>query len=604
MEGFLAFLLKNNMPLKILLLPVIVLFILLSVYCTCPSSNQGTSAVKNLLINQSDSLNLSLNQLDEAASGEDSLLLKKRFLETRNAFKKVEWFCEYYIPGLSREVNGPPLPEIEVEENKLTEPSGLQVIEELIYPVHPSEKENLKREITSLRASLVRLKFTIEQTELTKAHIFDACKLEIFRITITGITGFDTPLSGSGIAEAAVSLKAIAKVLRLFGKNDALQKQIDLAVSYISQHQDLNSFDRMTFIRNYANRISKGILKWQNDLMIKPLETELALHNNTGTLFDENMFNIKHFVNSVEAMPSPEKMAIGKALFNDTIVSGSVRTCQSCHKPELAFTDGLVKSQALTAGKFVKRNAPTLLYAGLQNAQFYDMRFQTLENQAMDVIANKDEMHGSIEEAAKRLQKDERYNALFKKAFPVMEKEIKPRFVMIAIASYIRSLSPFNSRFDQYMRGDDQKMTTNELKGFNLFMGKAKCATCHFMPLFNGTSGPAFSNTEGEVLGTLKDPKAKRPVIDDDEGRYNWTKMDVLKHAFKTPTLRNINKTAPYMHNGAYKTLEQVMDFYNRGGGAGIGIKLDNQTLSPDPLNLSKKEIQDIIAFLKTLDDQ
>ncbi|MNQ90012.1 Cytochrome c551 peroxidase precursor [compost metagenome] len=147
-------------------------------------------------------------------------------------------------------------------------------------------------------------------------------------------------------------------------------------------------------------------------------------------------------------------------------------------------------------------------------------------------------------------------------------------------------------------------MNPNELKGFNLFMGKAKCATCHFMPLFNGTAGPSFSNTEGEVLGVLQDPKAQIPVIDSDEGRYNWTKMDVLKFAFKTPTLRNIALTAPYMHNGAYQTLEEVMDFYNKGGAAGMGITLENQTLSPDPLNLNKKEIQDIIAFLKTLNDQ
>jgi cytochrome c peroxidase len=337
-------LLKKNMPLKRLIFPVIVLFILLSVYCTGPSSKEGIADVKDLLISQSDSLNLALNQLDEAARTDDTTLLKKRFLETRNAFKKVEWFCEYYIPGLSREVNGPPLPEIEVEENKLAEPSGLQVIEELIYPAQPLEKENLKREITSLRASLVRLKSTINQTELTEAHVFDACKLEIFRITITGITGFDTPLSGSGIAESSVSLKAVSSVLRMFGENKTLQKQIDQAVSYLHQHPDFNSFDRMTFIRNYANGISKGILKWQNELKIKPLETELALHNNTATLFDENMFNIKHFVNSVEAMPSPEKLAIGKALFNDPVVSGSVRTCNSCHKPELAFSDGLVKS--------------------------------------------------------------------------------------------------------------------------------------------------------------------------------------------------------------------------------------------------------------------
>jgi cytochrome c peroxidase len=560
--------------------------------------------VKQLLADQSDSLDFYVKKLDSTASGEDTLLLKKHFLQTRNAFKKLEWVCEYFMPGVSREVNGPPLPEIETEETKSFEPSGLQVIEELIYPFQPSEKENLKRELKSLKSSLVRFKQTLNQTELTVARILDACKLEVFRIITTGITGFDTPLSNSGISEAAVSLEAMEKVLFSIGKNDALQKQVNDAVAYLRQHPDFTSFNRMEFIKTYANPITKGIVKLQKELNLKPLDTELALRRGTTTLFDKDMFNINHFVNSTEAMPTPDRQAIGKSLFNDPIVSGSTRTCQSCHKPELAFTDGLIKSQALTAGKSVKRNAPTLLYAGLQNAQFYDMRFQTLENQAMDVIANKDEMHGSVEDAAKRLQQDAHYYPRFKKAFPSMEKEIKPRFVMIALASYIRSLTPFNSRFDKFMRGDQQQMNQAEVNGFNLFTGKAKCATCHFMPLFNGTAGPAFSNTEGEVLGTLKDPESKKPEIDEDEGRYFWIKMDVLKHAFKTPTLRNIDKTAPYMHNGAYKTLEQVMDFYNRGGGVGMGLKLDNQTLAPDPLNLTKKEISDIIAFMKTLNDQ
>jgi len=555
-------------------------------------------------MNQTDSLNFCVNQMENAALKDDSLLLKKYFLQTRIAFKKIEWVCEYYMPGVSREINGPPLQEIETEETKSFEPSGLQVIEELIYPFQPAEKENLKRELISLKSSLLRFKQTLGQTDFSEARIFDACKLEVFRIIISGITGFDTPLSYTGINEAAVSLGSIGKILRLVGENGALEKKIDNAVSYLHKHQDFNSFNRMEFIKSYANPITTGILQWQKELNVEPLDIELALRKETATLFDKDIFNINHFVNSTEAISTPDKQALGKSLFNDPILSGSVRTCQSCHKPELAFTDGLVKSQALTDGKFVKRNAPTLLYAGLQNAQFYDMRFQTLENQAMDVIANKDEMHGSVEDAAKRLQKDQHYYPLFKKAFPTMETEIKPRFVMISLASYIRSLNPFNSRFDQYMRGAENKMNQTEVNGFNLFTGKAKCATCHFMPVFNGTAGPSFVNTEGEVIGTLKDPTAKKPEIDEDEGRYFWVKMNVLKHAFKTPTLRNVAKTAPYMHNGAYKTLEQVMDLYNKGGAAGMGLPLDNQTLSSDPLNLTKKEISDIVAFLKTLNDQ
>jgi cytochrome c peroxidase len=182
-----------------------------------------------------------------------------------------------------------------------------------------------------------------------------------------------------------------------------------------------------------------------------------------------------------------------------------------------------------------------------------------------------------------------------------MEGEIKPIYIMIALATYIRSLNPFTSRFDLYMRGNKDKMNAEEINGFNLFMGKAKCGTCHFMPLFNGTAPPFFNTTESEVLGVPSSPSSN--IIDPDPGRYTHNKIDELKFSFKTPTLRNIAVTAPYMHNGAFKNLEEVMVFYNKGGGAGVSIQLENQTLSEEPLNLSKSEQKAIISFLNTLSD-
>ena len=121
------------------------------------------------------------------------------------------------------------------------------------------------------------------------------------------------------------------------------------------------------------------------------------------------------------------------------------------------------------------------------------------------------------------------------------------------------------------------------------------------MPLFNGTAPPAFTNTEAEILGVPNVPKGR--IIDPDEGRYVHNKIDELKFSFKTPTVRNISKTAPYMHNGAFSTLSEIMDFYNNGGGEGLNIKLDNQTLASDQLNLSTREQKAIIAFLNTLTD-
>jgi cytochrome c peroxidase len=147
-------------------------------------------------------------------------------------------------------------------------------------------------------------------------------------------------------------------------------------------------------------------------------------------------------------------------------------------------------------------------------------------------------------------------------------------------------------------------------------MGKAKCGTCHYMPLFNGNFPPRFVKTEAEVIGVPaagatqglvrsgEKGAAKGAVIDADPGRFAIVPAESFRHAFKTPTVRNAARTGPYMHNGVFSTLEEVMDFYNKGGGVGLGIKIPNQTLPFDKLELNENERNEIIAFIKSLDSQ
>jgi len=130
-------------------------------------------------------------------------------------------------------------------------------------------------------------------------------------------------------------------------------------------------------------------------------------------------------------------------------------------------------------------------------------------------------------------------------------------------------------------------------------MGKAKCATCHFFPLFNGTVPPAYVETESEVLGTPATSEGKS--VDPDVGKFALTQREPHRYAFKTPTVRHIALTAPYMHNGVFKTLEEVVDFYDQGGGNGLGFNLENQTLPFDKLNLTGPEKKALVAFMKVL---
>jgi cytochrome c peroxidase len=249
----------------------------------------------------------------------------------------------------------------------------------------------------------------------------------------------------------------------------------------------------------------------------------------------------------------------------------------------------------------IKRNAPSLLNAALQSWQFYDMRTTNLENQSSDVIGNTDEMHGDLAKAITTITNDASYRDLISKAFPAADA-ISEKHVQNALATYVRSLTALNSRFDTYMRSESgEGISAEEKQGFNLFMGKAKCGSCHFMPLFNGTVPPAFIKMESEVLGVPSKNGGK--VLDSDSGRYLIYKLQPYLHAFKTTTVRNAALTAPYMHNGIYNTLEEVVDFYNDGGGKGAGISVDNQTLPGDKLDLSATEKKALIRFIEALTD-
>jgi cytochrome c peroxidase len=347
-----------------------------------------------------------------------------------------------------------------------------------------------------------------------------------------------------------------------------------------------------------------GITNMVGELGIRMTRYNRLLSQDARTLFDVAAFNVNAYVPDQASFVSPEKVALGKILFSDPMLSGDgTRSCQSCHQPGKAFTDGLVKNTNLGSRALLARNTPTLINAALQPSLFYDMRVGTLEDQSVTVVQNAVEMHGSMKLSVRRLWQDTVYRRLFAAAFPREGRTgIDTLEVMNALGSYERSLVFLNSRFDDYMRGNAAAMDAGEVRGFNLFMGKARCATCHYMPLFNGNFPPRFVKTEVEVIGVPAAAGGK--AIDGDLGRFAIVANESFRHAFKTPSVRNAARTAPYMHNGVFATLEDVMDFYDKGGGAGLGIKIPNQTLPFDSLGLSREERNNVIAFIRSLDSR
>ncbi len=576
----------------------------------CTKEKTETSVGQELLIDL-EKLQNKIIEFQKIVKTESSVnTIQKCFKENRLLYKKVEWAVEYFVPETARFMNGPALDELEVEENKFLPPNGFQVMEELIFPVYNKDnKTELLREIAIINANIVQVTQHLSAITISENHIIDATRLQVYRIITLGITGFDSPIAFQSINEITPSLSSVEKnILKICKDNSKksvalkqnLKKLILNSSAYCKENSNFDTFDRALFIKNYLNPISEILFQLQKQNNIPNVNKTNAISPNSITLFEKNTFDVNAFIPSDEYFYSKEKVNLGSKLFYDvTISKDQRRSCASCHNTEKAFTDGQKTNISLKGGA-LNRNTPTLTYAGFQNALFWDLRQPDLEKQSMEVIANKEEMHGSFKNIIPTITKNSTYKSLFTKAFP-REKKVQEWQLQNAIASYIRSLNHFDSKFDQYMRGDSEDFSEQEKLGFNLFAGKAKCATCHFIPLFNGTVPPNFNKTEQEVIGTPNDKKGNSISVD--LGRYNQYKMPQLKNAFKTPSLRNTAKTAPYMHNGVYTTLEEVVDFYNKGGGKGLGYPVENQTLPFDKLYLNKKEELALVAFMKTLTD-
>ncbi|WAC10028.1 cytochrome-c peroxidase [Dyadobacter pollutisoli] len=554
-----------------------------------------------------DSLILMNDELLELAkSRQKPEVLRDKFLSVRLQYKKTEAFAEYFFPTTVRLVNGAPLDEIEDEENAVFEPGGYQVIEELVYIDEPIEEEELIRHTRKTQVNVKRIQSLWKDIQLTDSQVMDALRLEMFRLTTLGISGFDTPASGNSIAESKVVVESFQRYAdaykELLPEYQKLTNLSNAAIDFLKNSKSFNDFNRASFIVDYINPLCLSLHQNQKLAGIAFVKDHRLLRGDAATLFDKKAFDPEALLSNTKFSSTADRIALGEKLFYDPRVSGNGQTsCGSCHQPQLAFTDGLKTSKGF-GNENLKRNAPTIMYAALQQALFYDLRSPSLEDQAADVIHNKNEMHGSVEDIAKLISSDNDYKNLFSKAYPELDST-QPVYIQNSLAVFVRSLNPFNSPFDKYMRGDKKALTDGQVNGFNLFMGKAKCGTCHFMPLFNGTVPPDYQRTESEVLGVTASADLKHPLPDQDLGRGVHNQFPQWKNAFKTSTVRNIAKTAPYMHNGAFNTLQEVMEFYNEGGGAGLGLEVHNQTFAADKLNLTPKEIALVIEFMEGLTD-
>ncbi len=279
------------------------------------------------------------------------------------------------------------------------------------------------------------------------------------------------------------------------------------------------------------------------------------------------------------------KEDLGRLLFEDPVLSSDRSiSCASCHLPLFAFSDTSALSAGV-GGQLGTRNTPAITNMGARSAFFWDGRAGTLELQVLQPIENPVEMNLLLPEALDRLRHSAHYQAYFKSIYGRPADTLN---LADALAAFVRTLETSDTPFDRWMQGNETAMSTSAIRGREVFMEKGKCFDCHFSPDFTGDE---FRN-----IGLFDGKKWNDP------GRFAITKDSSDLGKFKVPGLRNIAVTAPYMHDGSFATLREVIDYYDQPDQfAPHGMNRDS--LLAKPLGLTEQEKQDLELFLRALTD-
>ncbi|MCC6185799.1 MAG: cytochrome-c peroxidase [Chitinophagaceae bacterium] len=603
---------------------IVVLLSVLTFSAFAPSEKQNATIVAERQAERLEDLILSVQKLHQLVAVKDTRTkVQAQYFKVRIAFKKWEYLGEFLDPNLVKDkINGAPLRKIERNTfgMNILEPKGMQALDEMLFAeIAYNETEVLPviAEMLDVLRDIKNIRYPIYDRV-----VLEASRTELIRLFTLGITGFDVPSSGHSIQDAEVVMSTMENDLKLYEQSfskinkvfsQQLYSELLGAVDFLKTQKSFDSLDRLKLLTTYLNPIFQKLYFFHKESgieMIHEVSNFLPpLNLNADNIFAPNLLDESKYIGLPNQLNTPQLVSLGKILFYDPILSANnQRSCASCHNPSKAFTDGNAKSLAMGYKGTVSRNAPTLINCVYSERFFHDLRAEALEDQIEHVVLNEKEFNTSIFAIMEKLQESSEYQMLFQQCFPNINgtSSISNQNVSFAISAFVSSLRAFNSPFDKYVRNESTALSESAKRGFNLFMGKAACGTCHYAPLFNGTVPPRFEESESEVLGVPENPYLAVLSLDADKGRADAKlkeQVGFYEYSFKTPTIRNIALTAPYMHNGAYKKLEDVMNFYNNGGGIGIGLDIPTQTLPADSLHLTKTEIKDVISFMQSLTD-
>lgn len=552
-------------------------------------------------------------------SSQDINKISAQIRLAREKLKVIDFWFRYFEPLSYKKINGP-LP-VEWEFEALEPPRKIEGAGLTLAELYLAEDNIVKDTLINLIRSAVRaseiFNANIFKDELKTYHHFFLCnRLYLLNLSAIYTTGFECPDTSGIVPELHKMLSDIRDIYDSFNagfpetklSGDYLLKYNN-TVSFVNQQSsDFTEFDHFSFIKDYVNPLFKINQELINEYKVASRSiSDRTLNNNSSSVFSKDLFRLQNtkgiYKGIKEDSVLKEIERIGKLLFYDPILSGNnKRSCFSCHKSNMYFTDTAVTTSLQFDNlNFLERNTPSLINVVYNQLVMLDGKHLTLQLQAKEVITNPIELGSKEKELIKKVLSCREYSDAFNNFLKYIphEKNITIDHIASAVVFYFSKFSDYSSPFDEAMN-NITTVDEHVKNGFNLFMSKAKCGTCHFVPQFNGVK-PPYLSSEFEVIGTPEDSVFS--VLSSDPGRYRQNPVKETMNAFRTGSIRNAEHTKPYMHNGVFFSLEQVIDFYNAGGGAGRNLTVTNQTLSSDSLHLTDVEKSDLILFIRSLSE-
>jgi cytochrome c peroxidase len=590
-----------------------------------PSEKEGYSAFYRYRLHSlANSEQVLLKTIESAnlQTDEGLLAIKNKINAARFHLKAADFWLRYLEPTTYHKINGPLPVEWETEVfEKYENPYKREGAGLTLAAIYANKKDATKDSLLSLIKNAVQSinVYTADSVAINLEkhhHFFLANRLFLLNLASIYTTGFECPDTERIIPELQYMLESTNEIYSHYNHTFPtytisssyleLYKQALLFVQV--QPKEYTSFDQFSFIKNYVNPLFALNQKMIRDYnVVSNNFNDYALSNDANSIFSKSLYQAQNSKGIFIAVEDEETMTairkVGKLLFYDPILSGNnKRSCATCHNPSAYFTDTSVNTNfAMDKQQNLARNTPSLINAVYNHLLMADGKHYSLIAQGKDVITNPAEMGSDEKEVVAKVMSCKEYNTAFKKFVHLTPNSptLSLDHIVSAIIVYYSSFSHEYAPFDDAMNGK-KNVDQAAARGFNIFMSKAKCGTCHFVPQFNGTK-PPFISTEFEVLGMATDTTFKQ--LSTDIGRAGINPVYEMDNAFRTGTIRNAYATKPYMHNGIFNTLEQVIDFYNAGGGAGKGLKIKNQTLDADSLHLSAVEKKELLVFIQSLNE-